>query len=286
MYRRMNAGALCPPVRPITTMARANLNSWLHSPRTLIMALFVLALCYMQAAGFAMTLERLPYTMNWAESSVYVLSNGVNMSVSGILYLVMISELPQKTAFQTASLVRSTRMRWLVGQICYCFMMAFVMLLIVAVCVSIFLLPVAPQGTGWTETQAIAQGYTNEDMVLIPEFIRTNLEPFTAYLLACVPLLLFWFTMALVVLLCSLFGAPILGILLFVFLLMANIIVYVEFFPSLMVPVQFATLRAILFLERNAGWALLGKVLIGYLAIDAALIGAMLWRVRRTDLCY
>lgn len=269
---------------PVITIARANFNTWLHSPRTLFMMFFILALCYMQATGFQMIQSRLPYTMHWGESCFYELSVGVNISMSSILFLVTIHELPQRISFQTASLIRSTRMKWLLAQILYCLAMAFMMILLVAVFLSIFLLATVPTGGGWSETQALIDGQISEDMALVPQYVRENFTPLAASILACVPLLFFWFTMALVVLLCSLIGLPLLGILLYVFLLMANIIIYVEFFPWLAVPVQYATLR-VFFTARDVKLYML-KALLIYLVTDAALIAGMILRTKKNDLCF
>jgi len=270
---------------PVLTMARANLNTWLHSPRTLFMLFFIVALCYMQAGGFAITQSRLPYTMSWAESCFYVLSVGVNIPLSSILFLVTINELPQRISFQSTSLIRSSRMKWLWGQILYCLAMALMMVLLIAIFVSIFMLPSAPtHGAGWSETKAITDGYINEKTALVPVYVREHFTPLTGSLLACVPLILFWFTMSLVVLGCSLMGIPLLGVLTYVFLLMANVIIYVEFFPWLSVPVQYATLRVMLF-SSDVEQRML-KTLMIYLVTDGALIAGMVCRVKKNDLCY
>lgn len=269
---------------PVWTMARANFHSWLRSPRTLLLLLLIPALCYLQVEGFKMTQSRLPYTMTWGESCFYVLSAGVNISVSSILYLITISELPQRISFQAACLIRSTRTQWIMGQILYCLMMALLLVAFVALCMPLFMLGAAPMGSGWSETQAIADGYINEGTALVPVFAREHFTPFTGYLLACIPLMLFWFTMSMVVLCCSLMDVPLLGVYLYVFLLVANIIVYLEFFPWLSLPVQYATLRVLL-TSRDIPRKLITTLLL-YLTINGALIGGMLRRVKRTDLCY
>ncbi len=270
---------------PVITMARANLNSWLHSPRTLFMLFFIVALCYIQARGFALTQSHLPYTMNWAESRFYVLSVGVNIPLSSILFLATINELPQRISFQSKSLIRSSRTKWIWGQIMYCLMMSLMMVLLIYVFVSLFMLTAAStHGGGWSETKAILDGYVNEKAALVPVYVREHFTPLTGSVLACIPLVFFWFTMSLVVLGCSLMGVPLLGVLTYVFLLMANVIIYVEFFPWLSVPVQYATLRVML-LSSNVEQRML-KTLMLYLATDGMLIAGMVWRVKKSDLCY
>lgn len=41
----------------ILSMALANFDSWVHSPRTVLMLIFIIAICYLQMCGYKTTLN-------------------------------------------------------------------------------------------------------------------------------------------------------------------------------------------------------------------------------------
>jgi hypothetical protein len=269
---------------PILTTAVSNFHSWLRSPRTVLMSLFIVGICFLQEGGYQTTLSYMPYDMHWGESCYYVLSTGLGFSITGILFLVMICELPIRTGFHNMSLMRSSRIKWMLSQILYCAWMSLAMVLLLAFFSALFLLPLANGDTGWSETQAILDGYVGESETLVSGYIRIHYTPFTASLLACIPLLLFFFTMALVVFLCTLLGAPTLGVLLYVFLLMAHVILYIEFFPWLALPAYFAILRNVLGV-RDEDFRIARMFLI-YGVVDSLLVSGLLLRAKKADLLF
>jgi hypothetical protein len=249
------------------------------------MSFFIVAICFMLVGSFRVMLSRLPYDfMGWRESCYYFLSIGFNISYTGILYLVMICELPIRTGYHNMSLMRSSRSKWVVSQILYCAWMALAMVLLLAVFSALFLLPLANGETGWSETQAVLDGYVGEGETLVSGYIRAHFTPLTASLLACVPLFLFFFTMTLVVFLCTFLGAPTLGVLVYVFLLMAQVVLYVEFFPWLRLPTQYAALQIILGV-RDEGFRI-ARMFLVYGIVDGLLIAALLLRGKKADLLF
>ena len=62
----------------ILSMALANFDSWVHSPRTVLMLLFIIAICYLQMCGYKMTLNETGYTMHMGETLFYEFNFGCN----------------------------------------------------------------------------------------------------------------------------------------------------------------------------------------------------------------
>ena len=132
----------------ILSMALANFDSWVHSPRTVLMLLFIIAICYLQMCGYKMTLNETGYTMHMGETLFYEFNFGCNMPMTTALFLIMVSELPRKIAYQQYSLIRSSRWKWMVAQILYCFMMVAAMVALILICIAIQALQVVTPGTG------------------------------------------------------------------------------------------------------------------------------------------
>ena len=61
----------------ILSMALANFDSWVHSPRTVLMLLFIIAICYLQMCGYKMTLNETGYTMHMGETLFYEFNFGL-----------------------------------------------------------------------------------------------------------------------------------------------------------------------------------------------------------------
>ena len=101
----------------VLSMALANFDSWLRSPRTILMLLFIAAICYLQMCGYEMKLNETGYTMHLGETLFYEFKFGCNMPMTTVLFLIMGSELPRRIAYQQYSLIRSSRCRWMAAQL-------------------------------------------------------------------------------------------------------------------------------------------------------------------------
>lgn len=88
----------------VLSMALANFDSWLRSPRTILMLLFIAAICYLQMCGYEMKLNETGYTMHLGETLFYEFKFGCNMPMTTVLFLIMVSELPRRIAYQQFSI--------------------------------------------------------------------------------------------------------------------------------------------------------------------------------------
>lgn len=271
-------------LRAIHTMAQANFETWAHSPRTWIMLLFVIALCYVVCNTHVRMIQALGYTVHWGETMFYFLHNGWNITMTSILFLITVSEMPRRMGYQYNMLIRATRREWLFSQFLYCLWMALSMILLVMICAAIFMLPGIAPGSGWTDGERIAQEIITEQEALVPSFIRNSLSSFAACIVALLPMLLFWLSMVLVVLFCSLMGASVLGVLLYVVMLVGNVVFLMETFGGFPMPIYHATLSNITSAWPDSEWFKLFQAMAGYVIALGALMGGMLVRVLLVDL--
>lgn len=266
--------------RPILSMAVANLESWVHSPRTLLMMVFTVMLCYLEANNRISLYSRAGQILNWIEIPYIFLQYGVNILMSSMLTFVMISEIPRLLPYQNNMLIRSDRKRWLTSQIMYCLLMLLAILLIIIVCTSLFSLGKVEFGGGWSDANRIAQDGMLEHMAAVPSHVRTNFTPITSIFYAALPIFLFWFSMAMITLLCSLLGSQFTGLVICAFILLAH---FVGSYPF-PYPINYATVMAMN--PDEFGPKLYGNAIIVYLALNAVMIAAMYWRISRIDLVF
>lgn len=269
----------------ILSMALANFDSWLRSPRTILMLLFIAAICYLQMCGYEMTLVDTGYTMHMGETLFYEFNFGCNMPMTTVLFLIMVSELPRQIAYQQYSLIRSSRCRWMAAQLLYCLMMVASMILLILACISLMAIPLVTAGTGWSDAVRIASGQIEPYEALINEFILNNFSPFTALLLSLIPVFCFWLTMVFVILLFGVWGAPVFGVLAYAFLMVANVTILFEAFPfPLILPIQYATLDGIISGYTGLEVTRIVKTVEVYAALIIGLIAVMMVSVKRAEL--
>lgn len=254
----------------------ANLDSWLRSPRTIIMFLFSLGTTFILVERYGNTIQFYNHTMNYTESLAIFSMSGFNgLSMASITYLIMVSETPRQIAFQQYCVLRSTRTKWAISQICYCIITAIFMIVFLLFFASLFMLRYVTPGDGWSDTIRIAEGM-DPTMAYVPEWIRVNYSPIQALLLSLAPIFLFWFTMVLVILLCSILGQPTLGIALYAVILFASLIFPFELFSQFEPPTTYATLIRIGYNHEEDYSLRLQHVFVGYSILVSCLITGIL----------
>lgn len=278
-----------PKLRSVLMMLRGHMADWLHSPRTLISGMVILALTYMNARNYAFLLESNELYSHFGEAVFYYLSTGFgNISLVSALFLVMMSEVPRRTAYQNMMLIRANRIRWLLSQVVFCLMVTCLMIGLMLMLSMAMTWPHLVSGGGWSDLERIAIDPNAEWMVqLAPEYVR-SISTFAASIIAAAILFAFWFTMVLVILFCTLVGHPNLGLILYISLLVLNITVLWEQLPSWAqnMPATFATMSAVAnkFSEREL--ASIPIVLLSYLGVDIVLIFWMYVKTRKIDIFF
>lgn len=228
-------------------MILGNFDSWLRSPRTILMLLFTVAASFLTVRSYGIGLRANGFTMTVREGLAYLLLTGFgNQFLASVTFLVMVSELPRRIPFQQYTLIRSSRTRWIGAQLLYCFLMVVFMIAFMTLVFTLFLLPLSAPGSGWSDTLRLAQGLEPE-RAYFPEWIRMHFLPAQALFIAVVPIFLFWFTMVLIILFSSLLGAPIIGLALYSTILFSSVIVLFEDLPGFFMPMQFSTLLKIVY---------------------------------------
>lgn len=272
--------------KALLTIARANLESWLYSPRTIVALVFMILLCYMEVSSFNRRLAAGSLAFHYTEMLFFVFYNGCNVLMMSTMLLIAVCEMPKRITFQYYALLRSTRREFLTAQIVYCLTVVLSALLIIAVFSSIFTLGHLAPGGGWSDDLRVLQGSMKQEETIVPLFFRTSLSPGLALCCAIAPMFCFWFTMLMILLFFSVVSMPLIGVLLYAFLLWGPSILFFEAIPGIQLPTQFALLRNLALPYREEGMQYFFKVLAGYAALNAVLIAVMYWRIQSTELVF
>jgi len=272
----------------VTQMALSNLIAWINSPRVLSMIVCMVVYGIMQGvvdqAGFGVEGIALPLTL--PEKLFVKLYNSFYL-MGSLLFLVMVSEIPRRIPFQYMMLIRSTRRKWIVSQCLYCAFMVVLTILLLSMTYMLAVFPDSPLGNTFTDDAFIEAGYYEQEESFIPAYIRSRFTPWSACLIAAVPMFFFWYTMVLVILLCSMMGHPMLAPSLYGLILFAPITLLTECLPSwLVLPTDFNSLGAIVSECVGGELSRLGAVLIGYLAVDTGLIFILDRMALHTDFAF
>jgi len=268
----------------IAQIMLANLDSWIRSPRTILMLMFVAMICYLQICGLRLTMDKTGYSMNLIEILFYEVNFGCNMPITTIIFLIMISEMPQKITFHQYILIRSNRRLWLLSQILYCIIMVWMMLILILTFISIFALPYATHGTGWSAQKNNPGDIMCLEDALIDQYIIAQFSPLSALLIAIVPVFCFWLTMELIILLFSIWGKPIWGVIAYASITVAHVTIMFEYLPiDIGMPMTYSTLSYLTSGYRGTEMIQYTKVICGYLFIFLLLLAGMMLGATKTE---
>lgn len=276
-------------INAMRSMLQSLLVDWFFSPRTIISGIVLIALAYMNAQSFSYMLDSAQLYAYPGESVYYYLSSGFgNITLTSALFLIMMAEIPRQIAFQNVLLIRSSRRSWLTAQILFCGFATLLMTGIMLALSMLFSISSISEGSGWSDLERIA---ADPDAAWLPqltsEYIR-QLTPLQASIVSFLVLFFFWFTMTLIILLCTLLGKPNVGIIVYVSLLVLHVTVLWESLPAWMryMPVNFSTLQYIGATFPEHELQVIPYTIGVYVLIDLILMLAMNIKVKYMELFY
>ena len=204
----------------------SNLDSWVHSSRTWIMLAALYLLCMTNALRDERAVQLATgsaASLNLGEIVFLQGFRGFNFGLSTMIFLVMMSTFPKRSAYQEYCMIRSDRRKWFHGQMIYAFIMCLLFMVLVILFTASFSAFHFPLSSGWGEflLSGEASFYLN---LFVPNDFLENMTPFTATLLVCLPTLLCWFSICMILMLSNLFGHPGAGIAAVAMLLISNYI--------------------------------------------------------------
>lgn len=269
--------------KPVYALVKSCFDAWIHNTRTILMLLVLAAATYITVYSYGMELKYSGVTMHLDESIVWFLMTGFNsISLSSLVFLVAISEIPRRIPFMQYSAFRSTKTKWAGSLICYCFLMVIIVVVLLTCLSALFLSQHVTAGSGWSETLRIQNGMP-EEFAYIPAWIRENYTPWQAIVLSVVPIICFWLVMVLSILLFNLINHPMVGLSLFAIILFSGLIFVFENFPELQAPMSFSTLLRIVNQYEDTFHNRIRSVFIGYGIIILCQMAVIILVSRKAD---
>ena len=223
----------------------ANFDSWIRSPRTVLLFVFLSAICLIEVRHYGRIPSYLEYGLHWDELCAYCSYSGCDIKYTSIILLIMMSEVPRKLSYQYQHLMRLGRTKWINAQILYCILSVIAVQVFILLFVSLGLSSFGIHETGWSTESVIADGIATEDDILIPLWIQEKFSPLETTLICQIPIFLFWSEMILIVLLTGLIFSSSIGIILYTFIIMSNIIIMVEAFDPRLFVMNYVTVATI-----------------------------------------
>lgn len=276
-------------MKAMRSMLQSLLVDWFISPRTIISGIVLIALAYMNARSFSYMLDSAQLYAYPGESIYYYLSSGFgNITLTSALFLIMMAEIPRQIAFQNMLLIRSNRRSWLTAQILFCGFATLLMTGIMLALSMLFSIPSISAGSGWSDLERIAADPDAAWALQLTSEYIWQLTPLQASISSFLILSFFWFTMTLIILFCTLFGKPNVGIIVYVSLLVLHVTVLWESLPAWMhyMPVNFATLQYIGVTFPEQELQVVPYTVGAYVLIDLILMLAMSIKVKHMELFF
>ena len=274
------------PLQWLRASLYGHLSLWMRSIRTILMAVFILLMTYMLVRSMENSISVNNFSVHLGETMFVYTNTGFNMLMTSVAFMVMMSELPKRVSYQNYAAMRLSRIRWLVSLVIFCVGIVFIFTVLMLVTTALFSLPFVTPGGVWCDFERLAAVYNYaHEMQFVPKYIRV-LSPTTACALAVFILYLFWLTMALLILMFSLWGMPNFGVVFCVSLLLLNITILFESLPGIKLPSNFATLSAITSQVYEHKFRYVAQVIVGYFMLDTLLLALMTMRVKRMDIRY
>lgn len=270
--------------KAIIPIIKGNIYSFIFSQRTICMFIFSFASTFVIVKKFVNILSIENYSINFLEALSLFAGSGFNgISMTSLIFLIMIAETPRQISFQQYSLIRVNRSFWCFAQVVYCCFTVVIMMIIIIGQSCIFLQPYTNFNSNWSDALRIDSGM-DPALALVPQWIRVKFSPFQIFFLSLLPIFFFWFTMVLIVLMFSILGAPNIGIALYAFILFSDLIFPFELFPKIQSPIIFSNFFRISHNHENEVMTRLNIVLGGYVCIIILLVLTIMKKTRKLEI--
>ena len=135
---------------------RGHWSLWVHSPRTVIALAFVAMMTIMFTRAQHLFYEASGYALHLGEMVYASVNQGFHVLNTSIGFLVMISEIPKRIAWQKYALIRQSRGQWLISLVAFCAMISALFLAAMLLSAALCSAPYAAPGGGWSDLERLA----------------------------------------------------------------------------------------------------------------------------------
>lgn len=167
-------------MRQVFSVVRYNFRGFWKNPKVILTFLLGLVLCYLLSSRIMVVIDAYGTPVQLAEPFLWTFGDGTAILLSSVLLLLLFSDLPLMSSVTPYYLHRTTKKRWLLGQLIYVVCVAalytgFLFLATVLLCMKTSYI-----GNQWSETAAML-AYSNLGRDLsVPSTVKV-MESITPY---------------------------------------------------------------------------------------------------------
>ncbi|MCC8050574.1 MAG: hypothetical protein LIP10_07955 [Clostridiales bacterium] len=181
----------------ILSATRCSFLGFFRNPRTIILFLFGVVLCFLLSSRVTEVAEYYGTTMQAAEPFIWTFGDSTAILLISLLLILLFSDLPKLTPFTPFHLMRTTKKRWLISQLLYIMLCTALYILFILTVTAVLCMKYSYTGDLWSETAAIL-GYSSlGDQLNVPSTVKVmeSITPIGCMLQ--VALLMFAYSLAL-----------------------------------------------------------------------------------------
>lgn len=187
-------------VRQILSVAGYNFRGFLKNPKVILTFLLGFVLCYFLSTRVMVVIDAYGTPVQFAEPFLWTFGDTTSILLSSLLLLLLFSDLPRMSSVTPYYLYRTTKRRWLAGQLLYVAAVTLIYVLYLFLVTAVLCMRVSYLGNIWSDTAAML-GYSKlGEELSVPSTVKV-MESITPYeCMAQVLLLLFFYILCLSVL--------------------------------------------------------------------------------------
>lgn len=167
-------------MRQIFSVVRYNFRGFFKNPKVILTLLLGIVLCYLLSARIMVVIDGYGTPVQLAEPFLWTFGDSTSVLLSSVLLLLLFSDMPMMSSATPYYLYRTTKRKWLLGQMAYVICVVSVYTFFLFVTTAILCMKNSYIGNQWSETAAmLAYSKLGEDLS-VPSTIKV-MESITPY---------------------------------------------------------------------------------------------------------
>lgn len=167
-------------MRQIVSVVRYNFRGFWKNPKVILTFLLGLVLCYLLSSRVMVVIDAYGTPVQLVEPYLWTFGDGTAILLSSVLLLLLFSDLPLMSSVTPYYLYRTTKSRWLLGQMIYVICVVFIYTGFLFLTTVLLCMRVSYIGNQWSDTAAmLAYSKLGEDLS-VPSTVKV-IESITPY---------------------------------------------------------------------------------------------------------
>lgn len=167
-------------MRQILAMLRFNFMGFFKNPKVILTFLLGFVLSYLLSSRVMVVIDAYGTPTQAAEPFLWTFGDSTAVLLSSLLLLLLFSDLPKLTAASPYYLVRMTKRKWLLGQLCYVVCVVGIYTGYVLLATVLLCMKTSFPGNIWSETAAMLAYSSLGSELGVPSTVRV-MESITPY---------------------------------------------------------------------------------------------------------